>query len=69
MAGGFLYTYWAPRTEARPTYIWYKFGSKHAGVFNVVMGDGSVRSLRNTIDYTTWVVLGGKNDGWVVRND
>jgi len=67
MAGGPLYTYWAPRTEPLSTPIWYKFGSMHTGVFMVCMGDGSVRPLKTTIDYTTWVVLGGKSDGWVVN--
>ena len=27
--------------------------------------DGSVASLRNNIDFTTWVALGGKSDGTV----
>jgi prepilin-type N-terminal cleavage/methylation domain-containing protein len=67
-AGGPIYTYWPPRTEPRPTYIWYKFGSRHTNIFMVCMGDGSVRSLSNNIDYTTWVVLGGKADGWVLNN-
>jgi len=68
-ASGPLYTYWAPRTEPNSAYIHYKFSSNHTGMFNVVMGDGSVRGLRNNIDYTTWVVLGGKGDGWLVKND
>jgi prepilin-type N-terminal cleavage/methylation domain-containing protein/prepilin-type processing-associated H-X9-DG protein len=68
--GGFLYTYWPPRNGHPPgQYVHYEYGSRHTGVFNVTMGDGSVRSLRNSIDYTTWVVLGGKADGWVVKND
>ncbi len=46
--------------------MWYRFGSKHAGIFNVAMADGSVRSLRNDIDFTLWVVLGGMADGVVL---
>jgi hypothetical protein len=73
MAGAYLYTYWSIRggeaTDSRPNYVWYKFGGKHTGITQFVFGDGSVRGLRNSIDYTTWVVLGGKADGWVLRNE
>jgi len=69
-ATGFIYTYWAPDTfSGEPTKsVWYRFGSRHTGVFMVVMGDGSVRGLSKNIDYTTFVVMGGKNDGWILQN-
>jgi len=67
-ASGFLYTYWEPDRTGRDK-VHYKYGSRHTGLFNVVMADGSVRGLRNGIDYNTWVTLGGMSDGWVVRND
>jgi prepilin-type N-terminal cleavage/methylation domain-containing protein len=63
-ASGPLYTYWPPRTEPMSQYIHYKFGSRHTGIFQCCFGDGSVRSIKNTIDFTTWVVLGGMSDGW-----
>jgi hypothetical protein len=67
--GAYLYTYWSMRGaeagDARPAYIHYKFGSRHTGIVLFVFGDGSVRGLRPSLDYTTWVVLGGKADGWV----
>jgi Protein of unknown function (DUF1559) len=73
-AGGPLYTYWGIRggqsgAPARPAYGWYSYGSKHTGVTQFVYGDGSVKSVRNSIDYTTYVILGGKADGQILRND
>src|SRR5207237_1980000 len=65
---GQIYTYWAPDqgNDATATkQVWYRFGSLHTGLFNVARADGAVVSLNNSIDYTTWVVLGGKGDGWV----
>jgi prepilin-type N-terminal cleavage/methylation domain-containing protein len=71
-AGGPIYTYWSIRGgtagDNRPAYIWYKFSSRHTGITQFVMGDGSVRGLRNNMDYTTYVVLGGMMDGVVVSN-
>jgi len=34
------------------------FSSNHGGITNFVFLDGSVRSLRDTIDATTWIALG-----------
>ena len=68
-AGGPLYTYWSIRTEPRPQFIWYKFSSKHTGITMFSFGDGSVRGLRNTIDYTAYVQLGGATDGQVITLD
>src|SRR5262245_42988845 len=65
---GQIYTYWAPDQGNDTTatkHVWYRFGSMHTGLFNVAMADGAVVSLSNNIDFTTWVVLGGKGDGWV----
>ncbi len=77
-ASGPIYTYWGPDTSGgrgdatftNPSSprIWYAFGSKHSGVFNVAMADGSVQSLSNNINYTTWVVLGGMSDGQVLSS-
>src|SRR5262249_2752143 len=75
-ACGQIYTYWPPDTSggSGPLFepdgktrrrVWYKCGSRHAGLFNVGFADGSVRPLQNNIDFTLWVVLGGKADGWV----
>lgn len=73
---GQIYTYWAPDDGSGvplpasdpASKCHYRYGSKHPGIFNVAMADGSVMCLRNSIDYTTFVTLGGKADGWVVKN-
>jgi prepilin-type N-terminal cleavage/methylation domain-containing protein len=65
---GQIYSYWAPddQTGNPPnSKVWYRFGSKHTGIFNAVFGDGSTRSIRSNIDFTLWVVISGMQDGWV----
>ena len=42
----------APAIINKP-YAWV-FSSKHPGGINVVMGDGSVRFIKNTINLYTW---------------
>jgi prepilin-type N-terminal cleavage/methylation domain-containing protein len=37
--------------------------SRHPGIVQVSMGDGSVRSIADTINLQTWWALGGKADG------
>jgi len=74
--GGPIYTYWAPRNgkqsgitdtnDPNAFYQWFRFSGRHTGVFLVCMGDGSVRNLKKSIDYNTWVVMGGKADGFVL---
>ena len=46
---------------------WYRFSSRHTGIIQFGWGDGSVRSLRSTIDFTTWVYLTSIADGQVVN--
>lgn len=70
-ASGPMYTYWGVRggrngARPRPAGGWYSFGSRHTGVVNFCFADGSVRSLSVSVDYNTFVVLGGKSDGYVV---
>lgn len=55
-------------TSASPTFWSVRFGGSHAGVFTAVMSDGSVRSLRYTIDATTWMNIIRINDGQVLPN-
>jgi prepilin-type N-terminal cleavage/methylation domain-containing protein/prepilin-type processing-associated H-X9-DG protein len=45
-----------------------RFGSSHSGGFNGLLGDGSVRFIRYTIDATTFLNLGIINDGQVLGN-
>lgn len=42
------------------------FKSQHPGGLNIALADGSVRFIQETVDYRTWVFLGGRDDGEVV---
>ena len=42
--------------------------SRHSGGVNVLLGDGSVRFVRNSIDLATWRALGTMNGGEVLGN-
>lgn len=42
------------------------FGSWHAGICNFVFGDGSTRSIRNSMDTTTLGRIANRNDGQTV---
>jgi prepilin-type N-terminal cleavage/methylation domain-containing protein len=47
---------------------WYaKFGSSHTNLIQVCMGDGSVRGITTSIDFTTWVYITGFQDGFTVN--
>jgi prepilin-type processing-associated H-X9-DG protein len=41
-------------------------GSRHPGMVNVLMADGSVRGIKETIAVETWRALGTRNGGEVV---
>jgi prepilin-type N-terminal cleavage/methylation domain-containing protein/prepilin-type processing-associated H-X9-DG protein len=43
--------------------------SAHSGGVNVLMGDGSVRFVKDSIDRMTWWALGTKNRGETVSSD
>jgi len=62
---GFMYTYWPVDTTqgSGPNHVWYKYGSRHTGIFNCLFADGSVKGVLNSIDYNTWVFIGGMRDG------
>jgi prepilin-type N-terminal cleavage/methylation domain-containing protein len=47
----------------------FRFGSSHTGIFNVVLADGSVRSLPYSINPITFANLGNKADGQVIDLD
>jgi prepilin-type N-terminal cleavage/methylation domain-containing protein/prepilin-type processing-associated H-X9-DG protein len=56
-------------TSASPTFWSVRFGGSHPGVFNAVMADGSVRSMRYTTDTTNWMRTCLVNDGQVITAD
>jgi prepilin-type N-terminal cleavage/methylation domain-containing protein/prepilin-type processing-associated H-X9-DG protein len=65
---GMIYSFWAPdngqdAAAGAPNGVWYRFGSRHPGIFNVAFADGSARSLQTSIDYSLFVVLSGMADG------
>ena len=43
--------------------------SNHSGGVNVCMSDGSVRFVKDTVNYITWWAIGSRNGGEVVSND
>jgi prepilin-type N-terminal cleavage/methylation domain-containing protein len=45
-----------------------RFGSSHTGGFNGLLGDGSVRFIKYSIDPTTFLNLGRINDGQTLGN-
>jgi hypothetical protein len=49
-----------------PVYAAVTARSFHAGMVNVVLMDGSVRSVNDGVDLTIWRCLGSRNDGKVI---
>ena len=43
--------------------------SRHPGIVNVMMMDGSVRAVKSSISYVTWWALGTRGCGEVVSAD
>jgi hypothetical protein len=43
--------------------------SYHQGGVMVLMGDGGIRFIENTIDPATWWAIGGSNEGQVVASE
>lgn len=66
---GFMYSGWGSpvnvTTGVEPQRLY--FSSRHTGVVNFCMGDGSVRGLRTGLDFSTWVYMTGIQDGVVVN--
>jgi prepilin-type N-terminal cleavage/methylation domain-containing protein/prepilin-type processing-associated H-X9-DG protein len=57
-----------PCTNAGSQYSQKAARSRHSGGVNVLLGDGSVRFIRNSIDVATWRALGTMNGGEVLGN-
>ena len=58
-------------TESNPgdTYAAVTARSYHPGGINVLLGDGSVRFVNNSIAHSTWRALGTRNGGEVATLD
>jgi prepilin-type processing-associated H-X9-DG protein len=52
-----------------PNSEWPGASSCHPGGLNILLGDGSVRFLSETIFWPTWVFLNGKRDGGMLPSD
>jgi prepilin-type processing-associated H-X9-DG protein len=52
-----------------PTYASLSASSYHAGGVNALMGDGSVRFIKDTISGVTWRALGTIAGGEVISSD
>ena len=55
-------------TNKSPTFWSVRFGGPHPGVFTAVMADGSVRSIKYSIDPANWLRICLTNDGQVITN-
>jgi hypothetical protein len=55
--------------STQPTFWSVRFGGSHPGVFTAVMGDGSVRSIKYTIDAANWMRVCLISDGQVITAD
>ncbi|QEL20878.1 DUF1559 domain-containing protein [Limnoglobus roseus] len=60
----------APCEDGNPSLAgrWNFARAYHTGGVNAVMGDASVRFVRNTIDLFTWRTMGTRNDGQVATS-
>ncbi len=57
------WTNYAPSQDTPSVTNCYTFGSAHSAGFNMALCDGSVRSISYSIDATTHLHLGARNDG------
>lgn len=55
--------------DGGPTYAAITAHSYHPGSVNALFADGSVHSIKNSIDVQTWCVLGTVGSGEVISAD
>jgi prepilin-type N-terminal cleavage/methylation domain-containing protein len=55
-------------TNKSPTFWSVRFGGPHPGVFIAAMADGSVRSIKYSIDAANWMRICLTNDGQVITD-
>ncbi|MGL4552296.1 MAG: DUF1559 domain-containing protein [Gemmataceae bacterium] len=58
-----------PNTTSPSNFWSVRFGSSHAGVFNAVLGDGSVRAFGYGVDAANWMRLCRIADGEVITSN
>ena len=62
------YDHWLPPNSQTPdcgyrSHVWHPARSRHPGGANLLLCDGSVRFISETIDLGTWHALGSRNGG------
>jgi len=65
------YDHWLPPNSQIPdcgyqSYVWHPARSRHPGGANLLLCDGSVRFISDTIDLQTWHGVGSRNGGEVL---
>jgi len=56
-------SYW----QSPPPYAWYMFSSRHTTIMNFAFGDGTVRPIKSSPDFTNFVYATGMQDGQVLN--
>ncbi|CAN5610610.1 DUF1559 domain-containing protein [soil metagenome] len=70
-ANGLSYTHWYPPNPPNPSCNrhsvgWSEASSFHPGGVNVLLGDGSVRFVKDTINLETWRALATRRGGEII---
>ena len=65
------YDHWLPPNSRTPDcgfrgHVWHPARSRHPGGANLLLCDGSVRFISETVDLGTWHALGSRNGGEVL---
>jgi prepilin-type processing-associated H-X9-DG protein len=55
--------------DGGPTYSAVTSRSYHSGGVNALLGDGSVRFMKDTMNFQTWRALGSSSGGEVISSD
>lgn len=62
-------TAWGINPDANGNTGWFQYASKHTGVVNFAMGDGSIRTIRTTAQRDPFLFASGATDGRVYSPD
>jgi prepilin-type processing-associated H-X9-DG protein len=58
-----------PCTASGGNYYVYASRSRHPGGVNAILGDGSVRFIKNSINFTTWMALSTTKGQEIISGD
>lgn len=68
MAGGGMAVAWGIPSDFSKA-NWYQYSSKHSGIVQFSLQDGSIRNIRSSIPTLTYRLLAGRSDGYAITND